>query len=480
MKRPERLVGFVSYEEDAFPFEFDEREFKVNLYPPNWEVWRRYSSGALTLERLQQTIESSNEWIPYGELSGRTNEGYRIIFRVSNNYSTYHGFLSFSVAWYFIREERYSSEAIDGFRMRGPEIDAFFPPESVFKYDIRLVKDSIRAKKITLSAERQDEVDGGKFLISDGLTAEIKLHSYASVVRAQNPMTSQSYMTLQFSKTDALPALLNAYEQLRRFFMYVTGRANVSLDNVEVFAYNQERKRDFFAWLCYRPRFTGETNKKAKDEIIDFSILGTKSADLLNVISAGLLDYEYLPHCIDEKHSYSVGRFIMILAAFEREFRNIYGIDAGRAEPFIKVKAEIVQLVENFCNEKTGKEKKYATDLLNGIKNFSLGYWFNVEHALTDCREIMEEFTLRKYVIPQKSYEVLAKEIGHRVGKLRNDLAHDNLNWDFEAVQISDIQVVEELIYSIRLKNIGLESDKAKQAIKKLFQETNIQIKPGV
>lgn len=94
MKRPERLVGFVSYEEYTFPFEFDEREFKVNLYPPNREVWRRYSSGALTLERLQQTIESSNEWISNRELSGRTSEGYRITFWVSNNYSSYHGFLA--------------------------------------------------------------------------------------------------------------------------------------------------------------------------------------------------------------------------------------------------------------------------------------------------------------------------------------------------------------------------------------------------
>ena len=73
--------------------------------------------------------------------------------------------------------------------------------------------------------------------------------------------------------------------------------------------------------------------------------------------------------------------------------------------------------------------------------------------------------------------KALAEEIGRRVGKLRNDLAHDKLNWDFEAVQISDIQVVEELIYSIRLKNIGLEPDKARRAIQKLFQEKNIQIK---
>ena len=53
--------------------------------------------------------------------------------------------------------------------------------------------------------------------------------------------------------------------------------------------------------------------------------------------------------------------------------------------------------MENFCDEKTGKEREYAADLLNGIKNFSLGYWFNVKYALIDCREIMEAFTLRKY-----------------------------------------------------------------------------------
>ena len=104
MKKPERLVGFVSYEEKLFPFEFDEKEFKVNLYPPTREIWEQYSSVALTLERLQQTLETSNEWISYGELLGKTSEGYQITFYASNGYSAYHGFLSFSVAWYFIWE----------------------------------------------------------------------------------------------------------------------------------------------------------------------------------------------------------------------------------------------------------------------------------------------------------------------------------------------------------------------------------------
>lgn len=32
MKKPERLVGFVSYEEKLFPFEFDEEEIKAKFY----------------------------------------------------------------------------------------------------------------------------------------------------------------------------------------------------------------------------------------------------------------------------------------------------------------------------------------------------------------------------------------------------------------------------------------------------------------
>ena len=88
-----------------------------------------------------------------------------------------------------------------------------------------------------------------------------------------------------------------------------------------------------------------------------------------------------------------------------------------------------------------------------------------------DCRDIMEVFTVRKYGTSPKPYEKLAEEISRRVGELRNNLAHDKLDWSFEAIQISDIKVVEELLYAIRLKQIGLERDKIQKAMKKLFQE---------
>ena len=63
MKKPERLVGFVSYEEKLFPFEFDEKEFidekefKVNLYPPTREIGKRNVPVTFTPERLQSTMD---------------------------------------------------------------------------------------------------------------------------------------------------------------------------------------------------------------------------------------------------------------------------------------------------------------------------------------------------------------------------------------------------------------------------------------
>lgn len=471
MKKPQRFIGFAEFKNISFPFEFDEEHFLLNLYPPNQKIQEEYSSILHTLEKLTKFTESVNAWIPFEDILGTTSEGHNIRFHVFSDYTSHHGFLSFRVAWYFVCEKEYSEDSIYGLRLQGPEIDAFFPPDSVFKYDIEPAGGLLGAKKLTVSAEKQDEVTGGSYQISDSLEAKIYFYSYATLMRSQNPVTSQSRMTVVLSKAVGLPTLIRAQEHLRRFFMYVTNRANVFLNSSEVFTFNQEGKRYFYGWLGFPERFSKETSPKAKEQIIDFTILGEKTADLMQIISTEQIGYEYLPCSMDDKNHYSVSRFILTLAAFERECRNIYGTDIGRSERFINVKMDIVRLAEEYRAKQTGKSKEYAADLIKAIQNFDLGYWFNVQYALKDCRDIMEVFTVRKYGTSPKPYEKLAEEISRRVGELRNNLAHDKLDWSFEAIQISDIKVVEELLYATRLKQIGLERDKIQKAMKKLFQE---------
>ena len=39
MKEPERLIGFVNYDDAEIAFEFDADDFTLHLYPPK-ELWK--------------------------------------------------------------------------------------------------------------------------------------------------------------------------------------------------------------------------------------------------------------------------------------------------------------------------------------------------------------------------------------------------------------------------------------------------------
>ena len=100
MKIPERLIGFVDYEDTKYPFEFDADSFYLNLYPPTVEVWHGTSSirGLIPLAGKQ---EKKHEWIGELRLEGFASDGKKVLFCLQANRSNYHGFYSYPVNWYF-------------------------------------------------------------------------------------------------------------------------------------------------------------------------------------------------------------------------------------------------------------------------------------------------------------------------------------------------------------------------------------------
>ena len=148
MKKPQRLIGFAEFKNTSFPFEFDEEHYSLTLYPPNQKIQEEYSSIIHSLEKLTKFTESINNWIPFEDILGKTSEGHNIRFHVSSNYTSYHGFLNFRVAWYFVWEKEYSENSIHGLRLQGSEVDAFFPPDSVFQYDIEPAGDLFGARSL--------------------------------------------------------------------------------------------------------------------------------------------------------------------------------------------------------------------------------------------------------------------------------------------------------------------------------------------
>lgn len=59
--------------------------------------------------------------------------------------------------------------------------------------------------------------------------------------------------------------------------------------------------------------------------------------------------------------------------------------------------------------------------------------------------------------------------IAARVGHMRNDLAHNNLDMEILPINLADIDIVEVLLYCMRLREIGLSVWETQKAINDLF-----------
>ena len=100
MNIPERLIGFVDYEGNKYPFEFDKESFCLNLYPPTIEIWNNTSSFRNFFQSFGEN-ENKHEWIGELRLEGFASDGKKVLFCLQNSRSNYHGFYSYPVNWYF-------------------------------------------------------------------------------------------------------------------------------------------------------------------------------------------------------------------------------------------------------------------------------------------------------------------------------------------------------------------------------------------
>ena len=128
----------------------------------------------------------------------------------------------------------------------------------------------------------------------------------------------------------------------------------------------------------------------------------------------------------------------------------------------------MIKLIEEFAETLSGKQKKYAKGFAKGIKNNDSSYGDNLKFALEDCKSIMEPFITRRF---EGSYEEIINDISININEIRNGIAHSRLDLELEARNLVDIQFVEEMLYAIRLKKMGIDNAVIKKAINELFGE---------
>ena len=63
------------------------------------------------------------------------------------------------------------------------------------------------------------------------------------------------------------------------------------------------------------------------------------------------------------------------------------------------------------------------------------------------------------------------EEICDRMNTVRNGIAHSRLDLNLEAVHLSDLKIIEELLYAMRLQHLRVDTKSIQIGIKRLFGE---------
>jgi hypothetical protein len=184
------------------------------------------------------------------------------------------------------------------------------------------------------------------------------------------------------------------------------------------------------------------------------------------------LGFQHLCESIEDTLHYPSSRIIMIFAAFEREYRNVYGVDSERSQEYIDTKNEVIAMIDQYTNTLHGKKRAYSKQLRKYVLNRDSSFEFNLKKALSDCKDIMVPFVRNKY---SGTYDDAINGVCERMGAVRNGIAHSRLDLRFDAIHLSDIKIVEELLYAIRLKQCDIETEKIQKSINDIFRE-NIAI----
>lgn len=298
-----------------------------------------------------------------------------------------------------------------------------------------------------------------------GVDISVSVCAYPTVhFQLSTPFTCASELIFHFSKEVQIKFVQEFIGYLQLCMRFICRRREVVLGNARIFDIDENEKSRLFGELCIF-QFASESNEaKNAKYVMTYQMLGENFAKLLQCFCDKVM---YTNHYPVNTASYSPDRIIFLLVGFEREFQNLNSEYSYRSEEYLKVKEKIKQYADELANSSPSKEAKYAKEFSNSISKMGIGFGNKLRRAIKEHRSIMDCFLIDEY---GKKYEEHLDEICARVNKLRNDMAHGNLDLRFDPKHIGDLKMVEQLLYAMRLKAIGVEERNIQNAINTIFK----------
>lgn len=465
------IKGFIEYEDKRYPFSFSDS--RLELYSDKFDS--KSIAGCFALFERGEIIENI-------QLRGITVNKRNIIFEVSEQHSDQEGFLSFEVYSFFeydsVRYQPYNKNGkhkynvkktkIRGIKLSGIDVDAFYPPENAYfieHFNKENIITMVGVKRIVQTSLGVIEWNGVKI----ELTAQYKIKQSFS----PEPLHSTSEIIASFSEDVSFDFVKEIYLGIYQVLRYVMRRNNVVFNNIEIFDINENEVRDIFGkFYDLKMVHKKESNSKIKWGVLSYDCIGEKFGELLKAFLEGIIYIDHLPDSIDKTNKFGPDRMIYDFVAFEREYANLYPEEEIRSEKYLQAKKEALYMIDKLINERSGKVKKYLTTFRKRIAADENSLADRILVVIKDCLSIMNPFLIYEL---GKEYNTKVDEItpleniASKMNTLRNDMVHGNLDIQLDKEHIFGIEIIETLLYVMRLKAIGIEDRKIQEGIIKIM-----------
>lgn len=455
------LTGLIKYNQKSYPFVIEDSELR--LFPSDLQGWKE--AREIFLENFQEPNDGVNKWMKRSILYGQVGTITIIVIEVNEKFSYDHGIIVFTVNWYITYKKNYINDGIIGFGLLGKSIDYFYPPTQAliisegtgqnFDFEVRT-----KSKLVDLGKARINDKDFNMYLKNQ---ATLNFQS-------EVPIKTKSEISVIFEKVLEFQEI----ESLRSVFMlllcYLAYRLNVVCSQTILYSKNKEGKRvpcgEFFA--LYESERKEENHKDRKKRIIKFEQIGSKVINLVNAISNDEIYFEHMCSSIAETSSYNTARELLIFTAFENEFEELYGNGYKKSSYFHDAKNIVEQSINKDIDSNKGKVKKKLKDLKKYLSLYDNSIEEKILLVMTEFEWILDRIIQHRY---SAKIDDVREDICSRMSLFRNRLAHGNMNHDIEAIELTDLFIIQVMIYALRLRSIDLKDDEILKCIESLFGE---------
>lgn len=453
-------LGYTEYEGKPYTYYFNRENFRLTLIPKSYDE-------QIYFDQFKNLCKEPDrdDWIKSNTVSGTPlGKTSRIVFSLLDNPSSYNGILQYPVNWYVELPDGTDIDHIDGIEVVGGDVNNFYSPNCALARE--LSEDSYSVK-----TSRQMDADCGTFDLGDGNSCSVSVKAFGSfnVNSFVAPVSASSCIKLEFvSEVKLEEAIKLYYGGVLNFFQFINCRRNIVFEKIYMIWKTPLPDHPNYrshGEIHFPKREFSSDNKKKQEMKINYELIRNHTANLISYFYEGKANLEYLMDTATKRNSYPPSRIIEICAEFEREFRNVYGTDALRHEEYKEAKEEVAGWLEEKSKDYSGKKKQYLKSFSRTISNLDDSYGQRVEHAILDNEETVRPFIDATYT---KGLFELKDTIPGRCNDIRNGLMHSRLDLELEPVNISDISILEILIYVLVLKQY-LDPDNVREAVNDLF-----------